>query len=142
MISDEEIVRLLREKEQSLVSQLEKVRVALSAYTLDYKPIAKQESAVPVVSSSDDQDYDQFLSYDQKVVLSLQKIQVGYIDNMRDCLISLGDHTEPDKLYKGLTAAASRLFGKEILKADTRGRKYKYSLNPNKEKERADILPL
>jgi len=140
-MTDQQIIKELQEKEHSLMKQLNKVRVALAAF-IDEPNSATQE--VDLLSQPKTKEFDQFLSYDQRVILALRIINVGYIDHMVDALIKAGDETPKDKLFSGLTGAASRLYRKHLLKADTRGKKYKYSLNDTEEaeKERADILPL
>lgn len=143
MMTDEQIVEQLKQKEANLMLQLDKVRLALSAFSIDSKSLQTDFFGQPIGNHVDSKEkYDQFLSLDQKVIFALRSINHGYIDDMVEFLIERGDSLEKDKLFKSLTGSASRLLGKEILKADKRGRKFKYSLNPDTEKERAEILPL
>ena len=141
MITDEQIIKELRGKEHSLLKQLDKVRAALAAFTNE--DVSESMVYLEPVIEQPKKDFDQFLSYDQRVIFALRIISVGYIDNMVEALLKAGDETEKDKLYSGLTGAASRLYRKGWLKADTRGKKYKYSFSdtPEAEKERAEILP-
>ncbi|TSD64690.1 hypothetical protein FFF34_012360 [Inquilinus sp. KBS0705] len=139
-ITDEQLVQHLKQKETGLLIQLEKVRAALAVFDLVGLDIDEstrfQPNKLPI------NNYDTFMSYDQKVIFALRAIEGGYINHMVDYLLKAGDDTEEKKLYNGLTGAASRLYRGNILKADTRGKKYKYYLNPDTEKERAEILPL
>jgi hypothetical protein len=140
MITDEQIIKDLQEKEQYFLRQLSKIRAALAIYLEDdFSPTSEEN----VLKEESKEPFDQFLSYDQRVIFALRIIKSGYIDHMVDALMGAGDETEREKLYSGLTGAASRLYRKGLLRADTRGKKYKYSLNdnPEAEKERADILP-
>ncbi len=143
MITDEQIIKELQGREQSLLKQLLKVRAALSVYMNDdYKvdsPIQQSE-----VSESQEAKFDQYMSNDQRVIFAIRKINSGVIDNMVDALIKAGDETDRDKLHSLLTGSASRLYRKGLLKADKRGKKYKYYFDDseNSEKERAEILPL
>lgn len=141
MISDEQIINELRGKEHSLLKQLDKVRAALAAFTNEDAP--SSVTYLEPVFDHPKKEFDQYLSYDQRVIYALRIISFGYIDNMVDTLLKSGDETPKDRLYSGLTGAASRLYRKGLLKADTRGKKYKYSLNDDAEaeKERAEILP-
>ncbi|RYU89387.1 hypothetical protein EWM62_13745 [Mucilaginibacter terrigena] len=139
-ITDEQVVQHLKQKESNLLMQLEKVRAALFVY--DIVGADTSEPSQYLQGSGVQLEFDPFMSYDQKVIFSLRGIEGGYINHMVDYLLKAGDDTDQKKLYNGLTGAASRLYRAGILKADTRGKKYKYYLNPDTEKERAEILPL
>lgn len=143
MVTDNEIIAQLKQKETYLIHQLEKVRIAISAFSADTTNHSPQKAVQgPDPVSDSNQPYDQYLSLDQKVIYALRKINHGYIDDIVSCLIASGDTTDKERLFKSLTGSASKLLGKNLLTADKRGKKYRYHLNKDTEKERAEILPL
>ena len=143
MVTDNEILAQLKQKETYLTHQLEKIRIAISAFSVDSGSHLPQKVLQDAGSVSDNnQQYDQYLSLDQKVIYALRKINHGYIDDIVNCLVASGDNTDRERLFKSLTGSASKLLGRNLLTADKRGKKYRYHLNKDTEKERAEILPL
>jgi hypothetical protein len=141
-MTDSQIIKALQEKELYLVNEISKVRAALAVYINDNRNIEK--IIFSPQSSSQNIEFDQYMTNDQRVIYALRKIKSGVVDNIVDVLIREGDETSKEKLFKRVTTAASRLYRQNILKADTRGKKYRYAFNESEvaEKQRAEILPL
>lgn len=132
MISDAEIVKHLKIKEQSLITELNKVRKALEAFGSE--AFIEEEM---VVGTAEEfglkleyiEPFDKHTSYNEKIMWALRKTKRAmYVKDIVDILIKSGEKAEYAALLKRITHNASQLFREGILEADTTQRQYKYSI--------------
>ena len=133
MISEEEIVRQLKEKETLLLEQLTKVRMAIEAFGgKEYKPeihgVSNNSPAQAVVK---DALYDKFATFNEKIIAALGEMKrAAYVVEIVDFLENHGEEMEHESLMRRITHNASKMYREGILEADKRRRQYRYSLSP------------
>jgi len=82
--------------------------------------------------------YKKTMTYNEKVMFSLQKLVSATVYEMVDLLKAYEKPEDQDKLFNGLTMAASTLFRNKEIEATKDGKRNKYRLLTEQEKKRKD----
>ncbi|MDP9080716.1 MAG: hypothetical protein M3O71_25145 [Bacteroidota bacterium] len=126
-MTDELIVQQLRDKEQQLINELNKVRLAITAFindntTFEFYNFNKISRSVPL-------KFDRMHTYGNKILYILSVAgEPMLVDEITDELLKLEPELDYKKLHKSISHNVSMLAKYGKVKKHPYNRKIKYSL--------------
>ncbi|GAB2616379.1 hypothetical protein [Belliella aquatica] len=126
-ISETEIIKFLIDKRKSLITEIEKIDVALSAIKgVDFAAIPKDISSLEEASVPD--TYSSKLKLDKKILFVIRELKSGDKSEIIDKIKELEPETDVVKLEKSISVRLSYLKNNNLIQADKNGRSLRYFL--------------
>lgn len=126
-ISEEEIIKFLIDKRKSLITEIEKIDVALSAIKgVDFAAIPKDVNSLEEASVPE--TYSSKLKLDKKILFVIQDLKSGDKSEIIDKIKELEPDTDVAKLEKSISVRLSYLKNNNLIQADKNGRSLRYFL--------------
>lgn len=126
-LSEQEIIKFLKEKRNSLINEIEKIDTALKALEgVDFvnfpsNIIKSDESFIP-------DQYSDKLKLDKKILFALKEIEKGDKSEIIQKIQQLEPKSDISKLGNSISVRLSYLKNNNIIKADKNGRSLSYFL--------------
>ncbi|SNS63155.1 hypothetical protein SAMN06295967_11480 [Belliella buryatensis] len=126
-LSEQEIIKFLKEKRKSLITEIEKIDTALKAMegvgfvNLPRSIIKSDESFIP-------DQYSDKLKLDKKILFALKEMGKGDKSEIIQKIQQLEPKSDISKLENSISVRLSYLKNNNIVKADKNGRSLSYYL--------------